>query len=198
MGAPTLLLLRHGETEANRDGRVQGRQDSPLTALGLAQARAMGRAVAARIGDGAGWRLVSSPLGRCVVTARLVAAESGLAFGDGSTDPRLAEIDTGSFSGLTKAELDARRPGLTRGAGLDHWAFQSPDGESHAHLSARLADWLGGLAPDARLVVVSHGIAGRVLRGLSLGLDPDRALRLPSPQDALFHLSDGRIDTVPC
>jgi len=190
----TLIVLRHGETVANREGRVQGHTDSPLTGRGIAQAEAFGRTVA-RLTAGGGWRMVCSPLGRCRRTAGIVARAAGLEAGL-VIDPRLAEIDTGSFSGRTKVDLEAERPGLTAGAGLAHWAFQAPGGETHAQLAARLADWLSGLAADDRVVVVSHGIAGRVLRGLYLGLDPDAAMRAPSPQDALFVLDGGTIRTV--
>lgn len=195
---PTILLIRHGETLSNREGRVQGHRDSPLTPDGVEQARRAGQTVARLIGDGSGWRMTSSPLGRCVRTTGIIAEIAGIDFRSITFDPRLAEIDTGTFSGLTKAELTARDPELTRGHGLGHWAFKAPGGETHAALSARLADWLGSLAPDARVVAVSHGIAGRVLRGLYLGQDPDLAMQAESPQNALFRLCNGTVERISC
>jgi probable phosphoglycerate mutase len=194
----TILLVRHGETVANREGRVQGHRDWPLTPLGESQARAYGRRIAQLIGDQPGWRLVSSPIGRCVRTAAIISECVGPALAPVTFDARLAEIDTGVFSGLTKDALEAAHPGLTLGTGLDHWAFKAPGGERHAALSARLADWLSTLGPDDTLVAVSHGIAGRVLRGLYQGLDPDAAMRAPSPQDALFVLENGTVRRVAC
>ncbi len=193
---PVVLLLRHGETVSNREGRVQGHRDSPLTPAGVEQARRAGRTLARLIGDAAGWRVVSSPLGRCARTTGILCEVAGLSFASIRFDPRLAEIDTGSWSGLTKAELDARDPALMTGRGLEHWAFKAPGGESHAALSARLADWLGALTPDDRVVAVSHGIAGRVLRGLYLGQDPDAAMRADSPQTALFRLAGGQVERI--
>jgi len=195
---PTILLIRHGETLSNREGRVQGHRDSPLTPNGIEQARRAGRTIAGLIGDGTGWRVTSSPLGRCVRTTGIISEIAGLDFRAITFDPRLAEIDTGTFSGLTKAELTLRDPELTRGRGLNHWAFKAPGGESHAALSARLADWLGSLAPDAKVVAISHGIAGRVLRGLYLGQDPDEAMQAESPQNALFRLSNGTVERIAC
>lgn len=194
---PVILLLRHGETVSNLEKRVQGHADSPLTPAGIAQARRAGRTVAALTDGGAGWRVVSSPLGRCACTTGILCEIAGLDFRRVGFDPRLAEIDTGPFSGQTKADLEQAHPDLMRGGGLDHWAFKAPGGESHAALSARLTDWLGTLAPDDRVVAVSHGIAGRVLRGLYLGQDPDAAMRAESPQEALFRLAGGTVERIP-
>jgi len=195
---PTILLIRHGETLSNREGRVQGHRDSPLTPDGVEQARRAGHTIARLIGDATGWRVTSSPLGRCVRTAGIIAEIAGLDFRAITFDPRLAEIDTGTFSGLTKAELTERDPDLTRGRGLDHWAFKAPGGESHATLTARLSDWLASVGPEDKVVVISHGIAGRVLRGLYLGQDPDLAMQAESPQNALFRLSNGTIERISC
>jgi len=196
-GGPTILLLRHGETASNLEGRVQGHADSPLTPAGIAQARRAGRTIATLVGDGRGWRVASSPLGRCACTTGILCEISGLAFKTIAFDSRLAEIDTGLFSGRTKAELVEAYPDLMKGSGLDHWAFKAPGGERHAALSARLAEWLASLAPDDQVVAVSHGVAGRVLRGLYLGLDPDAAMRAESPQAALFRLQGGTIERIP-
>ncbi|MGH6997837.1 MAG: phosphoglycerate mutase family protein, partial [Phenylobacterium sp.] len=59
-----IYLVRHGQTHFNAEGRMQGHLDSPLTALGRAQASAIGRLLRDLIGKADGWRLVSSPLGR--------------------------------------------------------------------------------------------------------------------------------------
>ena len=91
-----LYLLRHGETEFNRTGRLQGQQDSPLTARGRDQARAHGALLKTLIVDPAAWRVVASPLGRALDTARLACAELGLAEAAIETDPRLKEIAYGA------------------------------------------------------------------------------------------------------
>lgn len=194
----TIILVRHGETRSNREQRVQGHRDSALTPKGVSQARRYGQTIRALVGAEPGWRVASSPLGRCAQTTGIICEIADLDFTTIAFDDRLKEIDAGSFSGLLKSELAARHPELMGGRGLDHWVFKSPDGESHAQLSARLAEWLASLAPDDKVVCVSHGIAGRVLRGLYLGLDPSQAMATESPQDALFVLKDGRIERVAC
>lgn len=190
-----IILVRHGETISNAEGRVQGWHDSALTPKGVAQAFRYGLTIRGLIGDGAGWRVVSSPLGRCAETTGILCEASGLDSAGVTYDHRLKEVNTGRLSGLLKAELP---PEMLGGHGLDHWVFRSPDGETHAAISARLAEWLAGVRPSEKLVVVSHGIAGRILRGLYLGQDPAEALKGDSPQDAVFVLEAGSIRRVDC
>lgn len=193
---PTIILVRHGETRWNREGRVQGHGDSPLTPKGAAQARAYGLRLREMLGGTGQWRVVSSPLGRCVQTAGILCEVADLDFRAITFDERLREVHTGEWSGLPKAELAARHPGMLEGEGLGHWVFRCPGGESHQAVTARLADWLAGLRPGDKVVAVSHGIAGRVLRGLYLRDDPDRAMRGDSPQDALFLMAKGCIERI--
>ncbi len=101
MTATCLYLLRHGETEFNLEGRLQGQQDSPLTARGRAQARAHGALLKTLIAEPEAWRVVASPLGRTMDTARLACAELGLPEAAIETDPRLKEIAFGDWEGLT-------------------------------------------------------------------------------------------------
>ncbi|CAA7623545.1 histidine phosphatase family protein [Magnetospirillum sp. SS-4] len=193
---PTIILIRHGETEFNREGRIQGHADSPLTLKGTEQAFRHGLTVRRLMDDhGGDWRVVSSPLGRCVQTTAILCAAAGLDTALVGYDHRLKEVDTGSLAGRLKSDLAAE---LRDGTGLDHWVFKSPDGESHATVSARLASWLAERRPGERVICVSHGIAGRVLRGLYLGQSPAEALRGDSPQDAVFVLKAGAIRRVAC
>ena len=74
MSHTTLLLIRHGQTQANLEGRVQGHSDAPLTELGQAQARA----IAARLADDRPAALYVSPLGRARATAEIIGAHIGL------------------------------------------------------------------------------------------------------------------------
>ena len=186
-----IYLLRHGQTEWNVVGRLQGAGDSRLTATGQRQARQVAALLAREIPDPGGFRLVSSPLGRAVDTARPVGAALGLAV---QTDARLRELSMGEWEGMTWEEVALATPGLLDGATPHDRYMRAPGGEGLA-ARGRLAEWLEQV--DGPTIAVSHGLAGRLLRGLYLGLDPAEALALPVPQDGVFRLADGRVEYLP-
>lgn len=188
-----ILLTRHGETEFNVQRRAQGLADSPLTPVGVRQAHAMASLLADLVERESGpWRMVSSPLGRAVATAEIYALRLGLAF---DLDDRLREHSMGEFDGLHADEFVPRFrqdvPPLER-------SFHTPGGESYEALSGRIADFLAEVRPEQRLILVSHGAAGRILRGLYGGLAKADMLALEIPQDAVFRLQNGQIDRFDC
>jgi broad specificity phosphatase PhoE len=189
-----ILLVRHGETEWNRERRIQGRLDSPLTQRGLAQARAIGRLVGTWP-DAASARIVASPQGRARRTAEIIGEQ--LAAGpDLIIDDRLREISVGSWDGLTYRDLATRSPGIFDGEGRHEWYFRSPDGDTYEAFATRLGEWLGEPAETHLLIAVTHGIVSRVLRGLYAKLPRETALTLPVPQDKVFRLSGGTIEEI--
>jgi broad specificity phosphatase PhoE len=192
-----LYFVRHGETTWNLEGRMQGHLDAPLTTRGLREARRDGAALRELIQGDAPYTLVFSPLGRTRETARIVAEEARPYLGAQHSDARLREVSWGEWDGLTVAEIKARDPAHWRAHIEDRWNVGPPGGESYRMLCERVADWLGSVAGEPRLVVVSHGALGRALRGLYLQLTPDQTLRLEEPQDALIRLSEGGVTTIP-
>jgi broad specificity phosphatase PhoE len=104
-----LLLVRHGQSTWNADGRWQGRADPPLSTLGVRQAEAVAAALApddtAACAIDALW---ASPLARARHTAEIVGARIGMA---PSFDERLEERDAGEWTGLTRVEIEAAWPG---------------------------------------------------------------------------------------
>lgn len=186
-----IILIRHGQTQFNRDKRLQGRLDSPLTAEGLEQARRMGRLVKGLVDPEDAWSVTTSPLGRAVQTATILREEAGLGC-PVETDERLIELDVGLFDGLTHDQILAVAPDTQIAPG---WIYRTPGGESESQLKARLQAWLAEVdeADGRRRVVVSHGIAGRMLRHL-YAAEP---LTGPMPeQDAVFVLAGGRIERL--
>lgn len=143
-----ILLCRHAETASNREGRLQGRADPPLTAVGVAQA---GR-LAARVAGERPVAVVSSPATRARETAAAIAGAAGL---DGVTvDDRFVELDYGDWDGLPVGDPAIPWARWRADAGL-----RPPGGESLVDLRARVTTALEDLVAahgDAVIVVVSH------------------------------------------
>jgi broad specificity phosphatase PhoE len=199
MGLSVIYLVLHGETEWNRERRFQGRLDSPLTPAGREQAGRAGQTLARLIDDAAAWALTSSPLGRARETAGIIGDALGIEPGAIELDARLAEFDLGSWSGLTRAEIEARWPRMLDGASRYDWYFRSPDGEAFAELTERLRGWLADVSRNGQSkIAVTHGVASRVLRGVYAGLAVETAIALEVSRDVIFRLSGGAIDRVSC
>lgn len=193
-----IYLVRHGQTEFNAARRWQGQVDSPLTALGRQQAQRIGDTLNDLI-DPAATRIFSSPLGRASDTAGIIAKATGVTEGI-HFDPRLMEIGMGAWDGMTDYEIDMEWPSARDGLDRFEWFFHSPDGETYALFAERLAGAMDDIAKDPAQtkIIVSHGVAGRVIRGLFAGLDPSEALGLDVPQDAIFRLENGEITRIDC
>jgi probable phosphoglycerate mutase len=189
-----IYLVRHGQTEFNRERRLQGHVDSALTELGLRQAEAVARLLKDLTRAEPGWRVISSPLGRARRTAEFVAEALNSKVEE---DQRLIELSWGEWDGRLRSELEAAHP---HAFGRSGWAFDAPTGESYAAVCARVSDWLASLPPEPerRIVAVSHGVAGRVMRGVYAGLERDRTVEQDVPQDAVYVLKDGTIGRIDC
>jgi probable phosphoglycerate mutase len=162
---PTVYYLRHGETVWNAAKRLQGRHDSPLSAVGESQAARCAeilRDLFVRDGRDAGaYDYVSSPLGRACRTMTLVRDALGLPPDTYRTDPRLAEISFGAWEGLTVEGVRARDAHLLAAREHDKWGFLPPGGESYAQVAERMGDWHESLERDT--VVTAHGGTARAL-----------------------------------
>ena len=153
-----LLLVRHGETDWNRDGRFQGHADPPLNDTGRSQARALADDLARERIDA----IYTSDLARARETAELIAERAGVPF---VLEPQLREIDVGEWQGLTRAEIEERFP-----EGLSNWREHGHGwerGETSEELAGRVLEAIGRIAarhPDERVVVVGHGGTIRSIR----------------------------------
>ncbi len=166
-----LILVRHGESTGNAEGRLLGHLDAPLTARGLAQARAVAPLVSGAT------RLISSPLGRALDTAR--ALGTGLTV---EVDERWVEVDYGDLDGTVLGDVPAEV--WTR------WrtdpGFRPPGGESLSEAGARVraaceelfAQEGAGARGDGQVVVVSHVSPIKAATCWALGLGDEGAWRL--------------------
>jgi broad specificity phosphatase PhoE len=162
---PILYYIRHGETDWNVAGRLQGRRDIPLNARGRAQGAHCGgllRDLLARDKrDPGDLDYVSSPLQRACQTMELMRSVLGLPPDGYKVEPRLAEIAFGEWEGFTIAQLHLRDPQRIAAREHDKWHFLPPGGESYEMVSARIREWYEGLARDT--VAVAHGGTARGL-----------------------------------
>jgi probable phosphoglycerate mutase len=188
-----MFLVLHGQTEWNRDGRVQGHSDSPLIEHGRRQALTVAQILRDRNIPAGACGIVCSPLGRTQETARIIASELGFDIAAIRKEELLKEISLGQWEGHTNAQVHSRWPDNMAGSDRYNWYFRSPDGETHDDVSKRLRKWLVANPDHNNLVVVTHGVASRILRGLYGGLTFEDALRLEVVRDAVFQLSNGRI-----
>jgi probable phosphoglycerate mutase len=192
-----IYFVRHGETTWTLEGRMQGHLDAPLTARGLREARRDGAALRGLIKGDAPYTLIFSPMGRTRETAKIIVEETRPYVHSERSDARLREVSWGDWDGLTIAEIRARDPAIWQAHIEDRWNVGAPGGECYRVLYERVAEWFGSVKDESRLIVVSHGALGRVLRGIYLGLAPDQMLQLREPQDALIRLTGGTVATIP-
>jgi probable phosphoglycerate mutase len=190
-----IYLVRHGQTVSNSERRLQGQADSPLTEQGMEQARRVGLQLKTLVQEPDRWQIIASPLGRTVHTANIIREAIGLQ-SQIALEPRIMEVHVGEWEGLNQAQIEAMSPGTTIG---HDWLTRTPGGERYEDIAARLGAFLTEIdETDGRYrIVVSHGIAGRVLRGLYLKSTMDEIwAHHPPPQDAIFHLSGGAIRRI--
>jgi probable phosphoglycerate mutase len=174
--ATTLLLVRHGETAWNAEGRIQGQLDIPLSARGMWQAARLAERLMCERVDA----VVSSDLARAALTAQPVASALGLPT---QFEPRLRERHFGRFQGHTLDEISAAWPEqFHRWRERDpSWAI--PDGESGQQFIARVIEALGELAAIHRggtVAVFAHGGT------LDIAYRHARAMRWDAPREHLM------------
>ena len=164
-----IVLVRHGQTEYNREGRWQGvGSDVPLNESGREEAERVGEALAAAF-DGAVAALYTSDLARARQTARIIGARLGLSAVD---EPALRELSHGRWEGLTHAEVEVRWPEELAEYHAHPYDVRRGGGDSYRDLEARLWPGLERLAAEhrgERIVGVSHG--GPIRLALSKILD---------------------------
>ncbi|KQT88060.1 histidine phosphatase family protein [Aurantimonas sp. Leaf443] len=192
MLSPGLLLCRHGETDWNAEGRIQGQRDVPLNDRGRAQARRNGTVLRDLLGERAGaYRYLASPLGRTRETMEIIRREIGLDPAGYETDTRLVELHFGAWQGYTLAEIRDRHPEQIRARKADKWNYVPPgaEAESYATLETRIAPVFEAL--EGPVLVVAHGGVVRTVLHRFAGHPSLEAAHMGVPQDRFLSFSEG-------
>ena len=189
---PSLLLIRHGETEWNRQGWYQGQSDPPLSSQGQAQALTLAR----HLENSKATALISSPLGRAQETAKAIANALALT---PTIDSRLAEISFGDWEGLPQTEIKRRWPMLLRRWKQAPDTVIFPNGESLPALHQRVQQFLESIASQTQwlpgpVLAVTHNAVIRValLEAMDAPLSRFRSLHVDNAAVIALNWRDGR------
>jgi probable phosphoglycerate mutase len=185
---PLLLFIRHGETDWNAEGRLQGQRDLPLNGVGRRQADACAEIVQNLLQrEGRApedFDFVASPLSRARETMQRLRDGLRLESSAYRTDARLLEVSFGAWEGRTIPELSERDPAGILARERDSWNFVPPAGESYALMSARVQAWYA--ERHARTIAVAHGGTLRVLMALLGIVSPAMAALVPIEQGTVY------------
>jgi broad specificity phosphatase PhoE len=189
----SLYFIRHGETDWNAQGRLQGQRDIPLNAKGRGQARTAGEILRLHAPHFAKLDYWASPLLRTRETMEIARNALGLN-APYKTDDRLKELAFGQWEGLTWPEVKAKTPGLALSREQDKWHTSPPEGENYVRVCARVQDFLTLLKHES--VVVAHGGIGRVLFHLLGGMGQKEAVGTHVEQGVIYSFNKGKFDIL--
>lgn len=189
-----LFLVRHGETDWNREGRLQGAKDIPLNELGREQAAEAAGRLRNLMQGYDGLDFVASPMERARETMEILRYRLGLPPKGYRIDERLRELTFGTWEGFTWREVRKSERELALARERDKWGFVPPEGESYRMLAERIRPVLEGLTGET--VMVSHGGVARAVLALVGAVAPGEAAMVDIWQGKILMVSDGRVSWV--
>lgn len=185
-------MIRHGQTDWNAEGRLQGQKDIPLNALGRSQATRNGERLHDMIGAAEEFGFVASPLSRTRETMERLRTSMGLDPKSYRTDDRLKEVSFGDWEGHTLDEVERISPERLAARLQEKWSFIPPGAaaESYEILCWRIGAWLQSV--ESPTVCISHGGVIRSLFRLIGNMPEDAAATAPTPQDRILRIETDR------
>ena len=188
---PPIYFVRHGETDWNREGRIQGQIDIPLNDTGHCSRSAVARALKSCLGDTRIDRFVVSPLTRARQTMGYLARELRPSRTSHRGRARLQELGFRHLGGPSLQGTQAD-PRLSAATPHERYHWRPEDGESYAD---GVNVWHNGSADlDGPTVIVAHGAIGRCIVGLAAGLKAEQLVLTEMPQGRFCRLMNGRMD----
>jgi probable phosphoglycerate mutase len=187
---PPIYFIRHGETDWNRQGLIQGLTDTPLNARGHRQAESVAKALIGVPDLSADFNFVVSPLLRARQTMGYLAEALALEAQQIAVDAAVQELGFGVWEGQPFWKLKASP--VYPAHPEDRYAWRPEQGESYADGHARIRRWLDGL--DRPTVVVAHGAIGRCLVAEIAGLGRRELVEIEMRQGCYCRLRGGQAD----
>ncbi len=183
-----IIFVRHGETDWNKNGLIQGSIDTDLNETGHHQAKTVAALLASQDVPWADYKIIASPQRRAQQTAGYIA--DALNRKIDQTDDRVRELGFGIWEGKPFWELKAAPVYPADPEGRFYWRPEG--GESYEDGVARVNTWRAELSTPT--LVISHGAVGRCLMGTIAGLGPRDLVNLPTPQGKFCSLKNGCIE----
>lgn len=187
---PVIYFIRHGETDWNKQGIIQGSIDTDLNAHGVEQAKEVARALSEKAGEFDNFNFVVSPQRRARETMNYIAAALKLDAGEIKIEPRVRELGFGVWENRPFWEL--KDSPIYPADAETRYDWRPEGGESYADGVARVDEWLATV--EHPTLVVAHGAVGRCLMGRAAGLSPAQIVTLKTPQGCYCRLQQGQID----
>ncbi len=187
---PVIYFIRHGETDWNKQGMIQGSVETDLNAHGISQAQDVARALSEKAGEFDNFNFVVSPQRRARQTMNYIATALKLDAGEIKIEPRLRELGFGIWENRPFWELKISP--LFPADAETRYGWRPEGGESYADGVARVDEWLATV--DHPTLVVAHGAVGRCLMGRVASLAPAEIVNLKTPQGCYCRLQLGKIE----
>ena len=183
----TICIVRHGETVWNVEERKQGHLDSPLTLLGMEQAHIVASKIKIQCSQYNSSDIIASPLFRTRQYATMLCEILDIDRSVIKYDDRLKEHSFGLWEGLTDEEINNKFPGSQDDRIMNWWNYVVPGGESYQLLKDRLLPFVREIE-NKNVILVTHEMVSKVIRGIMLNLSNDNTLLLRHYQEDIFVL----------
>ena len=185
-----LYFLRHGETEWNRERRLQGLTDIPLNDIGRAQAKRHGNMMRSLDEPWENYTFWVSPMVRARETFTIIHDILDVDI-KARFDPLLQEGSFGRWEGLTWSDVIEREPENHMRWFENSWDYAPHEGNTYRDLSIRFTEWASNMTGPS--VIISHGGISRAVRALYLDIDKTKLASLSMPQDRFMCLEKGEV-----
>ena len=195
------IIMRHGETTFNVEGRHQCRVDSPLTQKGKQEMHQIGEVLKQAVEDGRiepVSKIYASDLGRVVQSVKILSGY----FPDVPVEYTevLREHNMGAYDGLTKKEVEKKAPGFTARRNKDKWSVRAPKGENYQDVQERVLPFISKIKKEHNgektIMIVGSRAINRVMIGTLLGYSREKIIGIEQPTGAACLIKEGKLEYI--